>query len=132
MPVSNSGPCSGPRARCVPVRTGNPGNSRPTTDISADVMSCNNSAQHACTRSLLSSGSRVRILPGAPDQWLSGPSNACRWDPKAYPAVDLGFSPAGTRIRKKVSGKAKVEVRGKLKELHKELDEGCGRSGGTR
>jgi hypothetical protein len=31
-------------------------------------------------------------------------------------AVDLGFSPAGTRIRKKVSGKTKVEVRDKLKE----------------
>ena len=39
-------------------------------------------------------------------------------------AVDLGFSPAGTRIRKKVSGKTKVEVRDKLRELHKELDVG--------
>jgi hypothetical protein len=34
-------------------------------------------------------------------------------------AVDLGFSPAGKRIRKKVSGKTKAEVRDKLKELHK-------------
>jgi len=39
-------------------------------------------------------------------------------------AVDLSFSPAGTRIRKKVSGKAKVEVRDKLRELRKELDVG--------
>jgi integrase len=39
-------------------------------------------------------------------------------------AVDLGFSPAGTRIRKKVSGKTKVEVRDKLRELHKEIDAG--------
>lgn len=39
-------------------------------------------------------------------------------------AVDLGFSPAGTRIRKKVSGKTKVEVRDKLKELHKNVDAG--------
>jgi hypothetical protein len=39
-------------------------------------------------------------------------------------AVDLGFSTAGTRIRKKVSGKAKVEVRDKLRELRKELDVG--------
>jgi integrase len=38
-------------------------------------------------------------------------------------AVDLGFSPAGTRIRKKVSGKTKVEVRDKLREL-KETDAG--------
>jgi integrase len=38
--------------------------------------------------------------------------------------VDLGFNPAGTRIRKKVSGKTKVEVRDKLKELHKELEVG--------
>jgi hypothetical protein len=30
-------------------------------------------------------------------------------------AVDLGLTPAGTRIRKKVSGKAKVEVRDKLR-----------------
>jgi integrase len=39
-------------------------------------------------------------------------------------AVDLGFSTAGARIRKKVSGKTKVEVRDKLKELHKEGDVG--------
>jgi hypothetical protein len=36
-------------------------------------------------------------------------------------AVERGRSPAGTRIRKKVSGETKVEVRDKLKELHKEL-----------
>lgn len=39
-------------------------------------------------------------------------------------AVGLGFSPTGIRIRKKVSGKTKVEVRDKLRELHKELDVG--------
>ncbi len=39
-------------------------------------------------------------------------------------AVDLGFSPAGTRIRKKVSGRTKAEVRDKLRDLHKELDDG--------
>jgi hypothetical protein len=39
-------------------------------------------------------------------------------------AADLGISPAGTRIRKKVSGKTKVEVRDKLRELHKETDAG--------
>src|SRR5258708_38868523 len=39
-------------------------------------------------------------------------------------AVGLGLSPAGTRIRKKVSGKAKVEVRDKLRALHKEVDVG--------
>jgi hypothetical protein len=39
-------------------------------------------------------------------------------------AVDLGFSPAGTRIRKKVSGKTKVEVRDKLRELRKKVDVG--------
>jgi hypothetical protein len=39
-------------------------------------------------------------------------------------AVDLGFSPAGARIRKKVSGKTEVEVRDKLRELHKETDAG--------
>jgi len=39
-------------------------------------------------------------------------------------AVDLVFSPAGTRIRKKVSGKTKVEVRDKLREIHKETEAG--------
>jgi hypothetical protein len=39
-------------------------------------------------------------------------------------AVDLGLSPAGARIRKKVSGKTKVEVRDKLRELRKETDAG--------
>jgi hypothetical protein len=38
--------------------------------------------------------------------------------------VDLRFSPAGTRIRKRVSGKTKIEVRDKLRELHKETDAG--------
>src|ERR1700733_7054250 len=37
-------------------------------------------------------------------------------------AIDLGLSPAGTRIRKKVRGK--TEVRDKLRELHKEIDAG--------
>jgi hypothetical protein len=39
-------------------------------------------------------------------------------------AVDLSFSPTGTRIRRKVSGKTKAGVRDKLRELHKELDVG--------
>ncbi len=35
-------------------------------------------------------------------------------------AVSLGFSPAGTRIRKKVTGRTKTEgVRDKLRDLHK-------------
>jgi hypothetical protein len=36
-------------------------------------------------------------------------------------AVDLVLSPAGTHIRKRVSGKTKVEVRDKLKELASRL-----------
>jgi integrase len=39
-------------------------------------------------------------------------------------AVSLGFSPAGTRIRKKVTGRTKAEVRDKLRELHQEVDSG--------
>jgi hypothetical protein len=109
-------------------------------------------------RCLLSSGSRVRILPGALGFWVLGRSrpdlpNAQRdasiptkavgyrlpgrrrghgedsiyWDEsrsRYIGAVDLGFGPAGTRIRKKVSGKTKVEVRDKLRELHKETEAG--------
>jgi integrase len=38
--------------------------------------------------------------------------------------VSLGFNADGKRIRKKVSGSTKAEVRDKLKELHSELDAG--------
>jgi hypothetical protein len=38
--------------------------------------------------------------------------------------VSLGFSADGKRIRKKVSGKTRTEVKEKLKELHSELDAG--------
>ena len=39
-------------------------------------------------------------------------------------AVSLGFTPGGKRIRRKVSGKTKQEVRDKLKALHQELEAG--------
>ena len=38
--------------------------------------------------------------------------------------MSLGFSPAGTRIRKKVIGRTKTEVRDKLRELHKQVEGG--------
>ncbi len=37
-------------------------------------------------------------------------------------AVSLGFSPSGTRIRKKVVGRTKTEVREKLRDLHKQVE----------
>ena len=39
-------------------------------------------------------------------------------------AVSLGFSPAGTRIPKKVTGRTKTEVRDKLRELHRQVEGG--------
>jgi hypothetical protein len=39
-------------------------------------------------------------------------------------AISLGYDPKGKRIRKSVTGKTKAEVKDKLKELHRELDEG--------
>jgi integrase len=39
-------------------------------------------------------------------------------------AVSLGFSPSGSRIRRKVTGRTKAEVRDKLRELHQEVDSG--------
>jgi hypothetical protein len=39
-------------------------------------------------------------------------------------AVSLGFSPAGRRIRRKLTGRTKAEVRSKLRELHQEVDSG--------
>src|SRR5215469_7647899 len=41
-----------------------------------------------------------------------------------FGAVSLGFDSKGTRVRRKVSGATKREVRDKLKELHAELDAG--------
>ena len=38
--------------------------------------------------------------------------------------VSLGFDADGKRIRRKVSGQTRTEVRDKLKELHAELDAG--------
>jgi hypothetical protein len=39
-------------------------------------------------------------------------------------AVSLGFGPDGKRVRRKVSGRTKQEVRDKLKAIHAELDAG--------
>ena len=39
-------------------------------------------------------------------------------------AVSLGFGPDGKRLRRKVSGKTKQEVRDKLRAMHAELDAG--------
>ncbi len=39
-------------------------------------------------------------------------------------AVSLGFSPSGQRIRRKVTGRTKADVRDKLRELHQEVDSG--------
>jgi integrase len=49
------------------------------------------------------------------------------WDPsknRYIGAVSLGFTPAGARMRRKVTGRTKAEVRGKLRELHQEVDSG--------
>jgi integrase len=45
-------------------------------------------------------------------------------------AVSLGFGPDGKRLRRKVSGKTKQEVRDKLKAVHAELDAGLQPSAG--
>ena len=45
-------------------------------------------------------------------------------------AVSLGYTPAGKRIRRKVSGKTRQEVRDKLRTLHRELDAGIRSSAG--
>ena len=43
-------------------------------------------------------------------------------------AISLGYDPKGKRIRKSVTGKTKAEVRDKLKELHRQLEEGTASS----
>jgi hypothetical protein len=39
-------------------------------------------------------------------------------------AVSVGFSASGARLRKKVSGRTKTEVREKLRELHQQVEGG--------
>jgi len=39
-------------------------------------------------------------------------------------AVSLGYGPDGRRIRRKVTGRTKAEVRDKLRDLHKEIESG--------
>ena len=39
-------------------------------------------------------------------------------------AISVGFGPGGKRIRRKVSGRTKAEVRDKLKAAHNEIDRG--------
>jgi integrase len=53
--------------------------------------------------------------------------DAIYWDESKgrwYGSVSLGFSPGGKRLRRKVSGKTKTEVKDKLKELHSDLEAG--------
>jgi hypothetical protein len=38
--------------------------------------------------------------------------------------VSLGYSASGVRVREKVSGRTKTEVRDKLRELHAQVDSG--------
>ena len=45
-------------------------------------------------------------------------------------AVSVGYAPDGKRVRRKVSGRTKQEVRDKLKALHAELDAGIRSSAG--
>jgi hypothetical protein len=39
-------------------------------------------------------------------------------------AVSLGYGPDGRRIRRKITGRTKAEVRDKLRKLHGEIDKG--------
>ena len=41
-----------------------------------------------------------------------------------FGAVSLGFGPDGRRIRRKVTGTTKAEVKDRLKTLHAEIDRG--------
>ena len=53
--------------------------------------------------------------------------DAIYWDESKgrwYGSVSLGFDSGGKRLRRKVSGKTKTEVKDKLRELHSDLDAG--------
>ena len=78
-------------------------------------------------------GSQVRTLLRPSGQRESGTSWRGHGEDAIYFAADknryigavsIGFGPDGERVRRKVSGKTKQEVRDKLKTLHAELDAG--------
>ena len=53
--------------------------------------------------------------------------DAIYWDESKgrwYGSVSLGFDSGGKRLRRKVSGKTRTEVKDKLRELHSDLDAG--------
>ncbi|HEX4656367.1 MAG TPA: site-specific integrase, partial [Streptosporangiaceae bacterium] len=53
--------------------------------------------------------------------------DAIYWDESKgrwYGSVSLGFDSGGQRLRRKVSGKTKTEVKDKLRELHSDLEAG--------
>ncbi len=53
--------------------------------------------------------------------------DAIYWDESKgrwYGSVSLGFDSGGKRLRRKVSGKTKTEVKDKLRDLHSDLDAG--------
>ncbi len=88
-------------------------------------------AIHAATcglRPVLYHPDRQPIPPTtAPSRRRGHGKDAIYWDAsrnRYTGAVNLGFGPDGKRIRRKVIGKTKVEVRDKLKLLHQQLQIG--------
>ncbi|MFE5521257.1 tyrosine recombinase XerC [Streptomyces virginiae] len=64
----------------------------------------------------------------APGRKAANGEDSIYWDKskeRYIGAVSLGYTPAGKRHRPKVSGKTKTEVRRKLRELRKELEQGA-------
>ncbi|MER5912077.1 site-specific integrase [Streptomyces sp. NPDC001982] len=65
-------------------------------------------------------GERRRSKAGNGDDSIYWDESKQRW----AGAISLGYTPSGKRRRPKVYGKTKTEVRGKLRELRKELEVG--------
>jgi integrase len=65
-------------------------------------------------------GERRRSKAGNGDDSIYWDESKQRW----VGAISLGYTPSGKRRRPKVYGKTKTEVRGKLRELRKELEVG--------
>jgi hypothetical protein len=64
---------------------------------------------------------------GAADEAPGSRRRRVYWDESKgrwYGSVSLGFDSGGKRLRRKVSGKTKTEVKDKLRELHSDLDAG--------
>jgi hypothetical protein len=90
-----------------------------------EVLASVAGSQKGATRSMAEGGGMVAPMTQASLSKRQGQGeDSIYWDAsknRYVGAVSLGFSLSGARIRKKVTGWTKTEVRDKLRELHRQV-----------